>query len=89
MRAARDRGLNSRSLLIGMDEQEALRRAKKLPPPTPGMSLDHVPIEVFCKWMEMHRMQFARWKYQDDALRIVVEREPEESLVEFAEGLKS
>lgn len=65
-----------------MMDNDAFAKAKKLPPPSPGLTL-RVSVEVALEWMSLHHMEKDRF-YGD---QLIVRRE--ESVVEFAEGLKT
>lgn len=45
-----------------ISSKEATKRAKAIPVPVSGEIIDIKPLEVFCKWMEMHKLVKVQWR---------------------------
>jgi len=44
-----------------MNDAKAMMQAKKLPPPMPGLTLDHLSFEVLSAYLELHELEVERF----------------------------
>jgi len=62
---------------------KAKAKAQKLPPPTPGLSLRGLSLEVLHEYLQLHGLEVDHWY----GGQVVVRKVQSDSLVEMAESL--